>query len=265
MQSNYGGESRPFTKYILELCIQHKFTCSYSSHKIGTVERKHKHIVEMGLTMLSHVSMYLHLRVHNFSTLVHDINRLSSTGAPKFQSPYYTLYHKLPNYDSLKVFGCACFPHTRPYNKHKLDFRSQECVFLGTSSKHKGFKCLTKTRRIYISKDVIFHESTSPYSTLFPSKYGKSEAQLSLTESLSFPTSIHGRVGQKLTIDTTRSLSKHGTPNIDNSLVSVAESISHASAPLSALGYHSTMDPRLARTLSQGSIPSSPILVTATQ
>ncbi|KAL4588858.1 hypothetical protein LXL04_001755 [Taraxacum kok-saghyz] len=34
------------------------------------------------------------------------------------------LYHKVPDYNFLKTFGCLCYPFLRPYNKHKLDFRS---------------------------------------------------------------------------------------------------------------------------------------------
>lgn len=180
MQSDYGGEFRTFTKYLTELDITHWIIYPYSFHQNGTLERKHMHIVEIGLTMLSHASMSLHIWDYSFSTTIHVIKKLPSTGALKFQSPYHALYHELPNYDSLKVFGCAFFPHAMPYNKHKLDFRSKECVFLGISPQHKCFKCLNKTGRIYISKGAIFHERIFPYSILFPSKYIKLEAQLSL-------------------------------------------------------------------------------------
>ena len=74
---------------------------------------------------------------------------------------------KQPDYSCLRVFGCSCFPFLRPYNSHKLDYRSQECIFLGYSTAHKGYKCLAPNGHIYISKDVLFQESKFPYSTLF--------------------------------------------------------------------------------------------------
>jgi len=67
----------------------------------------------------------------------------------------------------LRTFGCACFPFLRPYNAHKLNFRSQECVFLGYSSSHKGYKCLSSSGKIYISKDVIFNEHRFSYCDIF--------------------------------------------------------------------------------------------------
>jgi hypothetical protein len=51
----------------------------------------------------------------------------------------------------------------------KLSFLSTQCIFLGYSSLHKGFKCLEpNTERVYISRDVIFDESIFPFETLHP-------------------------------------------------------------------------------------------------
>jgi histone deacetylase 1/2 len=57
----------------------------------------------------------------------------------------------------------------RPYNQRKLSFRSIQCVFLGYSQFHKGFKCLEpKSGRVYISRDVIFDETVFPFETMHP-------------------------------------------------------------------------------------------------
>jgi hypothetical protein len=75
------------------------------------------------------------------------------------------LFHNKPDYSFLKTFGCACWPNLRPYNTHKLAFRSTRCVFLGYSSQHNGYMCLEPTtRRVYISRDVMFHETVFPFS-----------------------------------------------------------------------------------------------------
>ena len=63
----------------------------------------------------------------------------------------------------MRVFGCLCFPLTRPYNQHKLDFRSQPCVFLGYATRHKGYKCLTASGKIILTRHVVFDEYVFPF------------------------------------------------------------------------------------------------------
>jgi hypothetical protein len=73
------------------------------------------------------------------------------------------------DYKSLRIFGCACWPNLHPFNERKLQFRSKRCVFLGYSDKHKGFKCFNvSVGHIYISWDVVFDESVTPFSSLHP-------------------------------------------------------------------------------------------------
>ena len=102
-----------------------------------------------------------------FTTVVYLINRLP-TASLNFDILFVSLFNKDPDFQFLKTFGCACFPLLRPYHAHKLDFRSQECLFLGYSSSHKGYRCLSPGK-IYISKDVFFNELRFPYFDLFPS------------------------------------------------------------------------------------------------
>lgn len=96
------------------------------------VERKHRHIVEIGLTFLHHASLPLSFWDFVFTTAVYLINRLPTT--LNFVVPYTVLFNKSPDYSFLRTFGCACFPFLRPYTTHKLDFRSQECLFMGYSN-----------------------------------------------------------------------------------------------------------------------------------
>ena len=101
-----------------------------------------------------------------FVLATYIINRLPSH-TTKNISPYEFLYHHAPNYSFLKVFSCACFPYLKPYNKHKLDYKSQQCVFIGYAPNHKGYKCLSLTNRLYVSRNVVFDEHVFAYQQLF--------------------------------------------------------------------------------------------------
>jgi len=70
----------------------------------------------------------------------------------------------IPLFGFLDVF---CFPHLGSYVSDKLSSRSIECVFLGYSSQHKGYRCLDPTTgRVYISRHIIFNETIFLYKQL---------------------------------------------------------------------------------------------------
>ena len=79
------------------------------------------------------------------------------------------LFNQIPDYKFFKVFGCLCFTHLRPYNSQKFSFKSEECVFLGYSPSHKGYRCLSKTGRVFIARSFLFDETKFPYTALFKS------------------------------------------------------------------------------------------------
>lgn len=144
IQYDFGGEYRPFTNYLSELGINHRLTCPHTSHQNGNVERKHKHVVEMGLTLLAHASIPITFWDHSFTTYVHLINRFTTPNHPNFNSPFHAIYGKDPDYKSLKVFGCSCFPLLRTYNNTNFNIEV---------------------------KDVRFHEHDFPFSKLFSRTY----------------------------------------------------------------------------------------------
>lgn len=126
------------------------------------IERKHRHIVDVGLTLLAQSKSPLHFWWNAFHTAVFLINRLP-TPVLNNVSPFFKLFQQHPDYSILRVFGCACYPYLRPYNRHKLEFRSSRCIFIGYSPHHKGYQCLHSSGRVYVSNHVIFDEKSFPY------------------------------------------------------------------------------------------------------
>jgi histone deacetylase 1/2 len=172
VQSDWGGEYRRLHKYFDSMGISHTISCPHTHQQNGSAERKHRHIVETGLSLLAQASMPMKFWDEAFSTATYLINRLPTRVIDNATPLEHLLGAKAkPNYNMLKTFGCACWPLLRPYNARKLSFRSKECVFIGYSGHHKGYKCLdVATGRVYISRDVIFDESVFPFSRLNPSE-----------------------------------------------------------------------------------------------
>ena len=216
IQTDGGGEFRPFTQFLTNLGITHRLSCPHTHHQNGSVERKHRHIVETGLTLLANAKLPLYYWDHAFLTATYLINRLPSP-TPNHKSPFFLPHLQFPNYKFLKSFGCACFPFTRPYNNHKLEFKSKECIFLGYSPSHKGYKCLDPTCRIFISKDVIFNEHRFPYAELFSSGQSSSSQDTS-SNFTSFPSFVipsngsHYTATQSSPVVTASTSPSNGTP-----------------------------------------------------
>ena len=91
-------------------------------------------------------------------TAVYTINRLLSPTTHK-KSPFELLYEKLPDYSSLRVFGCVCFVSLPSHERNKLKPWSWLCCFLGYGISQKGFRCYDPiSRRLRISRHVEFWE-----------------------------------------------------------------------------------------------------------
>ena len=150
LQTDNAREFLALTPFLQQHGIHHRLTCPYTHQQNDYVERKHRHIVDMGLALLVHANLPLKFWVEAFISFVHIINVLPS---PIIQgdTPHHKLFHTTPNYAHFKVFGCACYPNLRPYNTRKFAFRSQCCLFLGYSLHHAGYICLTANGKTIIS------------------------------------------------------------------------------------------------------------------
>ncbi|KAK8957728.1 hypothetical protein KSP39_PZI001284 [Platanthera zijinensis] len=164
VQTDGGGEfmSHTLQEFFLSHGISHLVSCPGTPEQNGLAERKHRHIVETGLTLMAHGQTPKQFWNHAFSTAVYLINRLPTTTV-NGRSPFEALFGTRPSYDHLRTFGCACFPALSPFGRGKLDFKTIECAFLGYSPHHKGYQCLDPVSgRFYLSRHVSFDETRFP-------------------------------------------------------------------------------------------------------
>jgi len=164
LYSDNGGEFVAMRSFLTTHGISHLTTPPHTPEHNGISERKHRHIVETSLTLLSHASVPKSYWPYAFATAVYLINRMP-TEVLRGISPYAKLFQRSPNYLKLRVFGCACYPWLRPYRTNKLEDRSQQCVFIGYSLTQSAYLCLDKEGgRIYTSRHVQFVETHFPFN-----------------------------------------------------------------------------------------------------
>lgn len=140
--------------------------------------------VNSGLALLAHSHIPLQYWDDALDTACYLINRLPSSVNPS-KSPFELLFKKSPGFTLLRVFGCQCWPYLRPYNTHKMSFRSFSCVSLGYSKPHIGYKCLhIATGRAYFSHHVIFNEDHYSFLTSSVSAPTQSSSSIVLPPTL---------------------------------------------------------------------------------
>lgn len=118
-QSDGGRESdnSSFRSLCDEKGIHHRFSCPKTPQQNGLVERKHRHISEMGRTLMIASSVPLDFWAEAICTSVFLINRLP-TPTLGWRSPFEVklfFFGRLPDYKALRPFGCACYLHLAPY------------------------------------------------------------------------------------------------------------------------------------------------------
>jgi hypothetical protein len=78
VQTDWGGEYQKLNSFFSKIGITHFVSCPHAHQQNGAVERKHRHIVEVGLSLLAHASMPLKFWDEPFISASYLINRLPS-------------------------------------------------------------------------------------------------------------------------------------------------------------------------------------------
>lgn len=142
--------------------IQHLVSPPYTLQHIASIERRHRHVVEMSLTLLHDASLPLSLWSFAFNVAVYLIYRLP-TSILDNKSPLECLFHSQPNYSKLRAFGCLSYPWLRRCTNNKLEQHFKLCIFLGHFNTHDSYICFESTNhKIYFSRHVYFIESHFP-------------------------------------------------------------------------------------------------------
>jgi hypothetical protein len=139
----------------------------YTSPQNGKAEHVLRTLNNLVCTLLIHSAMPPSYWVKALAAATYLLNRGPSSSIGH-EIPCTRLHKTPPAYEHLRIFGCLRYSNLQATAQHKLAPRSVACVFLGYPMSHEGYHCLDlPTRKIIISRHVVFNESTFPFTRDF--------------------------------------------------------------------------------------------------
>lgn len=154
-----------FTELYQKKGIEAFHSCLEIPEQNSVVERKHQHILNFARSSLFQSQVPLSFWGDCVLTAVFLINMTPSELLHN-KTPFEILTSKVPNYHQIRSFGCLCYASTSPKQRTKFEAHSKACVFMGYPSYYKGYKLLNlETNKIFISRNVVFHEEIFPFAS----------------------------------------------------------------------------------------------------
>lgn len=164
LRTDNGGEycSNEFESFLTHCGIIHQKTVPYTPEQNGRAERFNRTLMEKVRAMLLETSFPRYFWAELASTACYLYNRSPHSAID--MTPFEAINGMKPNLRHLRVIGCRCFSLIKDGSNDKLSQRSQEARLVGYDEKTKGFR-LWNGNRIYVARDVKFHEDIIPTRT----------------------------------------------------------------------------------------------------
>lgn len=149
--------SAEFEKFCEKNGIQHQKNTAYTPQQNGFAERMNRSIVGKAKYLLFDAELPKSYWAEASNMAVYLINR--SVSASHGKIPDDLFFNKKIDISDLKLFGSPVMVHVNKVKRKKWDQNSNKMIFVGYDNDIKRYRCIDrKTRKLTISRDVIFHE-----------------------------------------------------------------------------------------------------------
>lgn len=165
LRSDNGGEyfSREFKAFCEEKGIQMLPTVPYTPQQNGVSERMNRTLMDKVRTMMHEGNDPMYLWGEALYTSAFLTNRSATNALTDSRTPYEMWFGNKPDVSRIRVFGCAAYAHI---DKH-LRSKSKSLVMIGYAP--MGYRLWDDDeRKVVVSRDVIFDESSFPFSSSQP-------------------------------------------------------------------------------------------------
>jgi transposase InsO family protein len=156
-------------KHILqEAGIEHKLTVPHSPQQKGRAECFNCTIMEKASAMLHDAGMSQGFWETAVATACHLYNR-TPTRSNKWRTPLELWNGTIPDVSYFRVYGCKAYYHVPDHNRHKLDPKAREAVFVGYEPHSKGYiiRCGTAVAGLSSLHKMLHLTKNLPIPTCF--------------------------------------------------------------------------------------------------
>lgn len=139
-------------------------TAPYSPQQNGSAERLNRTLVEKVRAMLLEAGLEKTMWAEAMVTANYVRNR-SPVKSSEDRTPWEKFFERKPDVSHLRVFGATAYVQVPQHQRRKLDPTSKKGIFIGYEANSKAYRVmLDKTRKIIVSRDIIFEEERDKVS-----------------------------------------------------------------------------------------------------
>ena len=148
--------------------IQQLVSCPYTPQQNGLAEHRHRHITELGLSMMFQSKTPQKFLVEAFYTANFLCNMLPSSVLDDRRSPFEVLNNKDPDYSALRSFGCIVIQCSEIIKLQNLILNLFTAFFWDTMTNTKVIAACTLQQGMFTYlRHVLFDELSFPFATIY--------------------------------------------------------------------------------------------------